>query len=127
MSLQEYSGLDIAGTATRTVPLLRAIRPGRLVGASIRVETAPDGTKTVKIRNNTRGVDMTAALTVSGLAALAGAAFVVNTDGSADYTIGDSIDLVYTVTVAGTVGLGCAAVAMDCNEGVGYEGGGIGG
>jgi len=127
MSLQEYPGLDLPGTATRTVPLLRAIRPGRLVSASWRQETAVDGAKTVAIRNGTRGVLMTAQLTINGLGALGGANFVVNTDGSADYTIGDAIDLVYTVNTAGAVGAGCAAVAMDCNEGVGYEGGGIGG
>lgn len=126
MSVQTI-GIDVPGTATRTVPLFRAVRPGRLVGATWHHELAADGTKTVKVRNSTRGVDMTAAATISGLGALGSVALVPNTDGSADYAVGDAIDLVYTVTVAGTVAAGAAGVQLDCNEGIGYEGGGIGG
>lgn len=119
--------VDLPGTATRTVPAFRAIRPGRLIAASYAQELDADGTKNIKIRNATRAVDMTAALDVAALAALAGAAMVVNTDGSADYTIGDLIVFVYTVTVAGASGAGAVTVGMDINEGPAYVGGGIGG
>lgn len=110
-------GIAIAGTATRTIPLVRAQRGGRLVGATFCQEADTDGTKTAKIRNLTRAVDMTAALDIAALAALAAADFVVNQDGSADFSKNDLLALVYTVTVAGAAGPTNAGVSLDVSYG----------
>lgn len=119
--------LNIPATATRTVPLMRATKPGRLVKASFFQELDADGTKTVQVRNATRGVNMSAALDVAALAAQAGAAIVCNSDGSADFNENDLLVLVYTVTVAGAVAPGDIAVELDLTEGIAYAAEGIGG
>jgi hypothetical protein len=118
---------DLDGTATRTVPLFRATKPGRLTKASWSQELAVDGAKTVKIRNETRAADMTAALTINGLGALGSGVIVVNTDGSADIREGDLISCVYTVTTAGTVAAAESGIELDIQEGAAYISGGIGG
>ena len=119
--------VDLDTTATRTVPLFRATKPGRLTKGSVAQELDSDGDKTIKIRNATRAVDMTANLDVDALAALAGAPLVVNVDGSADYAEGDLIVAVYTVNTAGSVAMGETGIELDCQEGSAYISGGIGG
>jgi len=119
--------VDLDTTATRTVPLFRATKPGRLTKGSFSQELDTDGDKVLKIRNATRAVDMTANLDIDALAALAGAALVVNTDGSADFAEGDLIVAVYTVATAGSVAAGESGIELDIQEGSAYISGGIGG
>lgn len=104
------ANLDIGGTATRTVPLFRATHRLRIMAAAWMHENAVDGTKTVTIRNLTKGQDLTGALTINGLGALGSAAFVPNIR---IIDAGDRIGLVYTVTVAGTVAPGACNVFLD--------------
>jgi hypothetical protein len=119
--------VDLDGTGTRTVPLFRAVRPGRLISGSWFQEADTAGTTMLlKVRNLTRSVDLTAAVDLAPSGALAGGVFVVNTDGSADIAVGDLIALVLTAT-AGTTGPSELGIELDVNEGRAYIGQGIGG
>lgn len=92
----------VTGTATRTIPLFRAVGPGQICGvASVAQEAATDGTKTVKIRNVTRGVDMTADTAINGLGAGGSTLLALAAQGNRHWRAGDVIALVYTVTAAG--------------------------
>ena len=102
---------DLDTTATRTVSGFRALYPCKLLAASWMQELAVDGAKTVKVRNETRALDITQALTINGLGALGGAALVV-IGANADIRRGDIISIVYTVTTAGTVAPGEAAMTL---------------
>lgn len=104
-------GLDIAGTATRTVPLFRATRKGTLKAATWVQELDADGTKTVTIRNRTKALNMTSALDIAALPAQASAAFALTANTAID--AGDQIELVYTVTVAGVTAPGACGVTME--------------
>lgn len=102
---------DLDGTADRTVVLFRAPFPGRLLAATWGQELAVDGAKVISLRNATRNVAMTAALTINGLGALGGAAFVLTaTNRDREFSKGDIITAFYDVTTAGTVAAGEAAI-----------------
>lgn len=115
--------LTITGTATRTVPLWRATRSGKLVRASYAQELDTDGDKTLTLRNATKAVNMSSALDIDALAVLGHGEIVVNADTSADFDVGDLIVAVYTVNTAGTVAPGEAAIALDVNYGRGNDSG----
>ena len=102
---------DLDTTATRTVSAFRALYPCKLLAATWMQELAVDGAKTVKIRNETRTLDLTQQLTINGLGALGSAVFTV-IPANADIRKGDVISIVYTVTTAGTVAPGESAVNM---------------
>lgn len=110
----------IPGTATRTVSGFRALYAGKLLAASWMQELAVDGAKTVAIRNETRALLMTAQLTINGLGALGGAAFVI-VAANADFRKGDIISVVYTVNTAGTIGPGEASTTMHTRIGTSGE------
>ena len=113
MIVEKTCVVDLDGTVTRTVPLFRANRAGKLVAAGYQQELDADGTKDVKIRNATRALDLTAVLDIDALAALAGAAFVLSTTlDNRRFNKGDLIQLVYTVTVAGVVAAGETSIDM---------------
>jgi len=95
--------LAITLLVTRTITIFRAPRAGQLVGFTVAQETATDGTKNVKLRNLTRGVDMTPNPLISGVAAGGSVDVGYNNDGTAFFAKGDVIALVYTVAVAGAV------------------------
>lgn len=108
---------SLATFATITKPIMRVSRSGRLVAATYAQELNTAGaTATVKIRNLTRAVDMSAALDVNGKGALYGTDFVVNTDGSADCAKGDLLGVVFTFGT-GSAGPGEFTVLLDVQYG----------
>lgn len=118
--------LNLAATTTRTVPLMRAPRAGRLVKATVIQELDADGDKVLSIRNATRNVAMTALADLDALAALGSVAMVPNTDGSADFAEGDNLTALYTVNTAGSVAPGETTVVLDVQYGM-MNDGGVGG
>lgn len=124
MPVQQDIELSLPGTATLTVPLFIADRPGYISAADWSAQGATDGTKTVQLKNNTQNKNITAALTVSALAALARTPFVLAST-NVGFNKNDVIVAIYTVSVAGTVGPGEASVGMTIDDplGVGYIGG----
>lgn len=124
MPAQQDIELSLPGTATLTAPLFVADRPGFLSAADWSAQGATDGTKTVQLKNNTQNVNLTGALTVSGLAALARTPFVMASTNKG-LNKNDVIVAIYTVSVAGSVGPGEATVGMTIDDplGVGYIGG----
>jgi hypothetical protein len=119
--LKEFStNVDLDATATRTVPLFQVPARGErmtLEDANYTQELDADGTKTVKIRNRTKSRDLTAELDVDALAAQASGAFVLTAGVNKDVDPGDQLELVYTVTVAGTVAPGETAIYMRFRSG----------
>ena len=112
--------LAIPGTATLTIVLFRATRPGRLKAAAWVQTGAVDGTKTVKVQNLTLGIDLTAALAINGIAANGGADLVL-ANPYTGWRKGDVVALVYTVTVAGAVAPGQSTVELETQHGVSGE------
>jgi len=105
---------NITGVATTTFNILRATQKCRFRAASYLQANDTDGTKTIKLRNETKAVDLTAALDVAALGANAGAAFVRTTVlGDRIIAVGDRISLVFTETVAGTVDPGEVRVLIE--------------
>lgn len=103
--------LDLDGTTTRDFPLTRMVFKGKLRAASWVQELDVDGDKTVKVRNLTDGVDLTANLDIDALAADAGADFVLATSGLV-VPAGKLVGVVYTVTTAGTVAPGECGITL---------------
>src|SRR5512142_1145784 len=102
--LTKVFGWNQTGTTTVTIPLFVALRRLKFRSLNYVAQNATDGTKTLQIKNNTRTVFPTAALTVSGIAALTAASFVNSTtDSDLIVNAGDVVVGVYTVTTAGTV------------------------
>lgn len=102
--MRQHYQLAIGLLVTRTITLFRAVNPGQLCGeATLAQETATDGTKSVKIRNLTRGVDMTEDKAISGLGAGGSTTLALGTVGNRQWRKGDVIAAVYTATVAGAV------------------------
>lgn len=112
--------LNVPGNATTTFPLFRATRPGKLKAASWTHSGAVDGTKTVKVRNLTTGVDLTAALEIDGIAALGSSELALAATNVA-WSKGDVIGLVYTVAVAGAVAPGQSGLEIETQHGVSGE------
>lgn len=97
-------GWNQTGTTTVTIPLFVAVRRLKWRSGKYAAQNATDGAKTLQIKNNTRTVFPTAALSVNGIAALAAADFVNSTtDSDLIINTGDVVVGVYTVTTAGTV------------------------
>lgn len=112
--MKAHYNLGITGVATRTIPLFRATDAGVLVGASFSQEGDTDGDKTFKIRNVTRGVDMSQALDIDALAALGHADIpVAAAVGDRAFRKGDLIAAVYTVTTAGAAGPTAVGLELD--------------
>jgi N-acetylmuramic acid 6-phosphate (MurNAc-6-P) etherase len=107
-----------AGTATRTVPLYICEQDGYIQAADYAASGATDGTKTAQLRNQTQAFNITNALTISALAALARTPFVIATT-NAPNKKGDVIVIIYTVTVAGTVSPGEVSIDTDDGEPIG--------
>jgi hypothetical protein len=118
--MRHPSILSLPGTATLTVPLFVAESDGEIISADYVAQGATDGTKTAQIKNNTQNFNITNALTISGVAALTKAPFVMAST-NAPIRKGDVIVLIYTVTVAGAVGPGEAAVDCVFQEPVGQH------
>lgn len=116
--------LSLPGTATLTVPLFVADRSGYLSAADWSCQGAVDGAKTATIKNNTQNVNLSAALTINGLSALARTPFVMASTNKG-FNKNDVIVLIYTVNTAGSVGPGEATVGHTIDDpiGVGYIGG----
>ncbi len=112
MLKEEACTLNIPGTATRTIPLLKVPPVGfgekmTIEAATFVQELATDGAKLIKIRNRTKARDLTADLTINGLGAQAAASFVLSTTKlNRDVEPGDQLEAVYTVNTAGTVAPG---------------------
>jgi len=118
--MRHPSNLTLAGTATLTVPLFVAESDGEIQSADYVASGATDGTKTIQLKNNTQNFNITAALTVSGIAALTKTSFVMAST-NAPIRKGDVIVAIYTVTVAGTVGPGEASIDTLFQEPVGQH------
>ncbi len=118
--MRHPSNLTLAGTATITVPLFVAESDGEIQSADYVAQVATDGTKTIQLKNNTQNFNITAALTVSGIAALTKTPFVMAST-NAPIRKGDVIVAIYTVTVAGTVGPGEASIDCVFQEPVGQH------
>lgn len=102
------------GSTTATVPLFVAQRRMRIRSASWVAQNATDGAKTCQLKNNTKTVNPSAALTVNGVAALAAAPFVLSTtESDLILNTGDVLVAVYTVTTAGTVQPGEVSVSVE--------------
>lgn len=123
MAIREIT-LSLTGTSTKTVPLWVAQRGGTLRSGDWAAEGATDGAKTVTIKNATQNVNLTAALTINGVAALARASFALASTNVA-INPGDVIVAVYTVNTAGSVAPGESAVTLTIDDILGQ--GGIGG
>jgi len=115
--MREPINLTITTTVTQTLPLLVAETDGDILSADWCPQNAVDGAKTVKIRNQTQGVDYTALLTINGLAALSRTPFVMVNHPALKK--GDVLVAVYTVNTAGSVAPGEASVSMTMIEPIG--------
>lgn len=109
--------VSLTGTSTLTVPVFLAPQRLHIRKLAYSASGATDGAKTIKIHNQTQNVDITTALTINGLAALANTPFVMNdaAGGGADSNLyvapSDVIVAVYTVTTAGAVAPGTVALS----------------
>jgi hypothetical protein len=104
--------VDIDGTATRTFPLFRAPYSLRIRSADFLQEADADGDKTVKLRDETAAADLSAALDIDALGALAGGTIVLS-DSDTRIAAGNVVSLVYTVVTAGVQAPDECTVALD--------------
>lgn len=105
---------NITGVGTTTYNVFTAPEKMRFRAASYLQAADTDGTKTLKLRNETKSVDLTADLDIDALGANAGAQFVPTTvNGDRYIAKGDRISMVFTETVAGTVDPGEVRVMIE--------------
>lgn len=115
--------ITIAGVATLApIPLFIAERDEYLRAADWSCFGAVDGAKTAIIRNATQNINLTALLTINGLAALARTPFVMAST-NALIKKGDVITVTYTVGTAGTVGPGETSVGVIVDDPIGVGSG----
>lgn len=115
--MREPFNLSLPGVATITVPLCVAETDGDVLSADWSCQGAVDGTKTIQLKNQTQNANITAALTINGLAALARTPFVMVNH--PPHKKGDVLVAIYTATVAGSVGPGEATVSATMAEPIG--------
>jgi hypothetical protein len=110
--MRATQNISIAGTATLApIPIFVAEQDGFLRAADWSCFGATDGAKTAILRNATQNINLTALLTINGLAALARTPFVMATT-NALIKKGDVITVTYTVGTAGTVAPGETSIGL---------------
>jgi len=114
VSWREYAQaiVDLDGSTTRTVAIFAAPFAGAICDAAYTQEKDADGDKTVKLRNLTKGVDITQELDVDALGANGSSTFTI-IRAAAEFEELDVVGLVYTVNTAGTVNPEQISISMD--------------
>jgi hypothetical protein len=114
--------VSLPGVATITVPVFVAEQDTYIIAADWAHQGAVDGTKTVQLKDNTGNFNITAALTINGVAALTKTPFVMAST-NAPIKKGDVVVCIYTCTVAGAVGAGESTISTQQQDAVGIGAG----